>query len=87
MWKFVIPDASSLLLLKSIPAKLVNVYFLTSSPSIWTSATSESSQSADQVSTVSSVYALLNNEITSAASLAGGVGAATVGSVAPAPVL
>ena len=76
--KWVMADASMVVDVASIPAKTRLVYSLASFPSIWTSATSALSHEADQVSTATSVYALLKSETTLAASSVG-VGAAAVG--------
>ncbi len=80
--KFVIPDASTLLSpVNSTPLKFSAVYFFTSSPATWTSASAETLQSVRHVFTATSVYALLNSDTTSASACVG-VGAASVGSVA-----
>ena len=84
IWKCVIADKSNGLATVSTPAKSKSVYSFTSSPATCTSSTpAPALNPAKKVSTVSLVYALLNKEITSAASLVGGVGAAIVGASPP----
>ena len=78
MWNVVIDDASICCEVNSMPANTRLLYFLVAFPAICTSVRSALSQSADHVSTVRLVYALLKSEITLLAA-AGGVGAASVG--------
>ena len=84
MWKSVIAVASIGAVVASAIENTRFVYSFVSSPWICTSSTSAWSKSTDHVSTSTSVYALLNIEITSASGTVGS-GAAAGGSVGSPP--